>query len=265
MARTWTIPSAVVAVDEGPLDGPTVVLLASLGTTLTVHDDLTTRLVEAGHRVLRVDLRGHGRSARSTVVETIDDLADDVRAVLDAAGVERATVMGCSVGAMAAARFAALHPQRTAALILTGAAASFGPPEMWLQRIDTVGREGMAALAGPSIERWVTERTRVALAAEVATIGRDLASLPPETFVAYARMMTTADVGPDLVDITAPTLVIVGSDDPSSPVAAAEHLADTIAGAQLRVVAGAKHLVHLDQPQILFDLVAGFVSLQPLS
>ena len=55
MARTWTIPSAVVAVDEGPLDGPTVVLLASLGTTLTVHDDLTARLVEAGHRVLRIN------------------------------------------------------------------------------------------------------------------------------------------------------------------------------------------------------------------
>jgi len=119
--------------------------------------------------------------------------------------------------------------------------------------------EGMAALAAPSVERWVAPQTRSARPEHVAAIEADLLGLDREVFTHYAEMMATADVTDDLPNIAAPTLVVVGRSDQSSPVPAAEHLAAAIPDARLRVIEDARHLVHLDRPAELTDLVVRFL------
>ena len=267
MTRHWRTDAGVFGLDEGPEDpaiaGTPLVLLASLGTTLRVHDEVTSVLVAAGHRVIRIDLRGHGRSSGSAPVASITDLAGDVADVIAMAGLDRVSVMGCSVGAMAAVRFAADAGHRCERLVLTGAAAAFRPADMWRQRIEAVRGGGMEALVGPTIERWVAERTLATRPEAVARIRRELLELDPGVFVDYARMMATADVGDQLDRIVSPTTVLVGDRDESSPVTEAHRLATGIRGAELRIIDDARHLVHLDQPRIVSDLLLDVLGREP--
>src|SRR4051812_6235099 len=129
-----------IAVD-GPPGAPAILLLHSLGTNLHVWDAQVDRLAH-GLRVVRFDLRGHGLTELSTAPYTIEDLAADALAVLDAAGIAIAHVGGVSIGGMIAQAIAARAPARVASLILCDTALALPPPEMWRTRAQTVRAEG---------------------------------------------------------------------------------------------------------------------------
>lgn len=253
----------VVAGDEGAEAAPAIVLVPSLGTTQQTYDGLATRLVLLGYRVIRPDIRGHGLSKGSAQINTIDNLAGDLCELLDLADIARANVLGCSVGAMAAIRFTARFPDRCRRLILTGADSSFQPAELWEGRIRLVEEHGMAGLADGAVERWVTESTMRDRAEAVTRLRTDMLGLDPAVFVRYAKMMTTADVTDDLSTLHAPTLVVVGEHDQSSPVSAAERLGAATGGQDPVVVPGARHLLHLDQLDRLVEEVSAFACGRP--
>ncbi len=255
-------PEGVGAVDEGPHGRPVVVMVGSLGSTLSVYDGPARSLLDAGYRVIRVDLRGHGRSAAAPVAadSLIDDLADDIAKVLDRAGVDAATVVGCSVGGLASVAFAARHRVRCNGLVLTGAAATFAPPAMWEERAALVSASGMAALADAAVARWVTETTSHRNGASVQRVRQDLLDLAVEVFVVYADALRTADVTMLLRDVESPSLVIVGDGDLSSPVEQARMLDDGLARSSLEIVADARHLVQLDQPNRFDALLLEFLA-----
>ena len=102
--------------DEG--DGPAILLLHGLGTTAESYDTLTATLVDQGYRVLRPDLRGHGRSDTGFSAWDVASLTADALAVLDKAAVSQAVVAGNSLGGDIAIRLAAQHPKRVAGLVL---------------------------------------------------------------------------------------------------------------------------------------------------
>lgn len=258
--RSVRTRAGVVAGDVGATGAPPIVLVPSLGTTQRSYDGLADRLVEVGHRVIRPDIRGHGRSAGSAPVTTIDNLAADLCELLDQADIADATVLGCSVGAMAAIRFAARFPGRCQRLILTGADSSFRPAELWEGRVRLVEDQGMTGLVDGALERWVTESTRRDRSEAVAALRSDMLGLDPATFVRYAKMMAAADVTTDLRLLTPPTLVIVGEHDQSSPVSAAEQLSAAIGEGRPVVVPGARHLLHLDDLDRLVDEIFAFTS-----
>jgi 3-oxoadipate enol-lactonase/4-carboxymuconolactone decarboxylase len=245
-----------VAVD-GPPGAPALLLVHSLGTNLHVWDAQVAGLA-AGFRVVRFDFRGHGLTEVGAGPCTIDELAADALAVLDALGIATAHVGGVSIGGMIAQAIAARAPARVRSLILCGTALAIPPPEMWLTRAATVRAEGLAAIADATLVRWVSP------AYLASPAGRGLRAIllrtHPEGYAAAAAALATADLSRTTPELRIPTLVIVGELDPATPVASAEAVRDAIPGARLVVIPGAAHLPLLDHADAVTAAVRGFLT-----
>jgi 3-carboxy-cis,cis-muconate cycloisomerase len=240
-------PIPVHHVAEGRDHAPIVVLSNSLGSTLAMWDEVVADLT-AGHRVVRYDLRGHGGSPTPPGPYAIDDLGADLLALLDRIGAERASLVGSSIGGMASLWVAANTPDRVERLVLIGSAARLGPARRWIDRSRAVLLEGTARVAGAVTPRWVAP---------------SFAASHPEAMERYRAMFAAADpagyagcciaiAGMDLTGllgrITAPTLVVVGSDDPATPPELSRAMVEAIPAARLAIIDGAAHLPNLDRP-----------------
>lgn len=241
---------------EGPADGRPLMLSNSLGTTLELWERQLPAL--AGFRLVRYDTRGHGRSDAPEGDYAIDQLGRDALAILDAAGVEKTSFCGVSMGGGIGQWLAANAPERIDRLVLANTGAVFGSPDVWRQRIDTVRREGMSAVGPGVIERWFTPEFRERDPDEVGRILDMLLACPPQGYVGCCAAVRDADLRPLLVRIAAPTLVIGGLRDPATPPALAEELAARIAGARL-VMIDAAHLSGNEQPQAFNAAVTDFL------
>jgi 3-oxoadipate enol-lactonase len=229
---------------EGPSDAPVLMLSNSLGTDL----DLWERQLGAfpGFRVLRYDTRGHGGSDAPAGEYSLDLLGLDAVALLDATGVDRVAFCGISMGGAIAQWLALNAPDRVSRLVLANTAALFGVPAAWEERIETVRRDGMAALAPGILERWFTARFRQASPEAVAPVEAMLLACPPDGYAGCCAALRDIDLRADLARIAAPTLVIGGAHDPATPPERAEELAAGIAGAEL-VMLDAAHLSNIEQ------------------
>lgn len=245
-----------VAVD-GPPGAPAILLMHSLGTNLHVWDAQAEALAR-GLRVVRFDLRGHGQSEAGAGAVTIEELADDALAVLDAVGVATAHVGGVSIGGMIAQAIAARAPARVTSLILCDTALAIPPPEMWRTRAATVRAEGIAAIADGTLARWVSP------AYLASPTGRGLRTTllrtSPEGYAAAAEALAIADLTRTTSALRLPALVIVGERDPSTPVASAEALRDAIPGAELVVIPGAAHIPLVEHPGAVTAAMRNFLT-----
>ena len=140
---------------DGPPGGTPVVMLHSLGTTGAIWDAQAAALARS-FRVIRPDLRGHGLTACTPGPYSMEQLADDVAALLDGLGIHQTHVAGISIGGMIAQAFAAKFAGRAASLILVDTAMKIPPPDSWMARAATVRSEGFAPLADAVMSRWVT-------------------------------------------------------------------------------------------------------------
>lgn len=202
-------------------------------------------------RVVRLDTRGHGRSPVPPGPYVIDDLVDDAIAVLDRLGAETASVVGLSLGGMTAMRLAAREPHR---VDRAGRAVRLGPPRPGLE-LDRAGRNGPGARGRRRRPRRSTvagrrliDTARVADPSAVAEFERMIASTPSEGYASCCDAIGAMDLRADLADITAPTMVIAGEDDPATPPPHLRGIADGVAGATLIVLPSAAHLASLEQP-----------------
>jgi 3-oxoadipate enol-lactonase/4-carboxymuconolactone decarboxylase len=230
----------------GRTEGPVVLMLGSLGSTLDMWDAQAAAL-SGRYRVVRADLRGHGGSPVPPGPYAIDDLVDDAVALLDRLGVEWAHVVGLSLGAMTAMRLAARHPERVGRLALLCTSPLLGPESRWTERAATVRAEGTAAVAKAGVERWFTPERRAADPELVARHEAMIASIPAEGYAGCCEAIGSMDLLADLPRITAPTLAIAGADDPATP---PEHLAAIAAGvpgAQYLMLPRAAHLAAVEQ------------------
>src|SRR5438067_2664831 len=140
---------------DGPDQAPVVLLSNSLGADLAMWDAQMPALATR-YRVLRYDARAHGQSNAPPGRYTIEQLARDVIAILDALAVDRVRFCGLSMGGMIG-QWLALHaPNRLEQLVLANTAAKIGTDETWNARIDAVRRGGMAAIADGVLARWFT-------------------------------------------------------------------------------------------------------------
>jgi 3-oxoadipate enol-lactonase len=241
---------AVYAVVTGRADGPVVVLSNSLGSTHRMWDPQLDAL-EKLFRVVRYDTRGHGASPVPDGPYVIDDLADDLVALLDRLGVERAHLVGLSLGGMTAMRVAARNPDRVDRLTLLCAGAQLPPAAGWIERATTVRAHGSVAVAAAVVERWFTAAFLSVHPDIRATHEAMVAATPAEGYAACCEAIAALDLRDDLAAIVAPTLAIAGADDPATPPA---KLAEIVAGVKdghLRVVPKAAHLANAEQPGII--------------
>lgn len=225
---------------EGPERAPAVLLLHSLSTNLHMWDPQAAALAQR-HRVVRVDMRGHGLSTAPAGDYSMGMLAQDAFAVLDALGIRQAHVAGVSIGGRIALQMAALHPERLLSLMPCDTALDFQPASMWQERMDGARANGLAAGAETTLGRWVLDRS---LASSHA-LKRMILSTDLTGYLGCAAALRDCTAA-ELAGIGCPTTVLVGARDPSTPPAAAERIAAAIPGAELHVIPEAAHIPNFE-------------------
>jgi 3-oxoadipate enol-lactonase len=231
---------------SGRVDRPVVVLSNSLGSTRAMWDRNVAAL-EQGFRVVRYDTRGHGRSPVPDGPYTLDDLVDDLVALLDTFGAERAHLVGLSLGGMTAMRLAVREPERVDRLVLLCTSARFEPAP-WLERAELVRAGGTGSIAATVADRWFTPKhldrhPEIRTASEAMIAGTSAVG-----YAACCDMIAAMDLRSDIGAIKAPTLAIAGADDPATPPDHLRRIADAIPDARLLVVPDAAHLANAEQP-----------------
>jgi 3-oxoadipate enol-lactonase len=238
---------------EGPDDAPVLVLLGSIGSTLAMWEPNVAALSER-LRVVRADHRGHGGSPVPRGPYALADLGADVVALLDALGVERASVCGLSLGGMVGMWLGAHAPERVERLALL-CTSSRMDPEIWRGRAAAVRAMGTISIAEAVVARWFTPAFAAREPAVVARMHTMVASVSDEGYASCCAAIEHMDLDPDLARIAAPTLVVAGEDDPATPPEHGARIAEGIPGARLAVVPDAAHLASWEQAEAVSRLV----------
>jgi 3-oxoadipate enol-lactonase len=239
---------------DGPPDAPALLLINSLGSSLEMWEPLVPAL--AGRfRVIRYDLRGHGRSPVPPGPYDLADLGADALALLDRLGVDRAHVCGLSLGGMVAMWVAAHEPSTVDRLVLCCTSARLGPPEAWAERAGAVREGGTAAVADAVLGRWLTPGYAARHPDRVRDLRAMLVATPAQGYADCCGVIERMDLRGDLGAIDAPTLVIAGADDPATPPSHAEEIVAGIRDAQLWVLPDAAHLAAAERPEAVSALV----------
>jgi 3-oxoadipate enol-lactonase len=242
---------------DGPAGAPHIVFANSLGATLDMWEPQVEPF-SRHFRVLRYDMRGHGDSSVPPGPYRLVDLAGDVLRMLDVLLVERAHFCGLSLGGTVGQWLGAHAADRVERLVLCNTAPYFGPPGFMQGRIETVQRDGMAAVADGVLERWFTPEFRAADPTTVARIHAQVRTTPIEGYLGCLAALRDMDERPHLARIMAPTLVIGGTFDPAPKPEAARALATAIAGAEF-IELPAAHLSNLGATAQFNDRVLEFL------
>lgn len=264
MADGRTIDVGRLAVhvrEDGDPAAPPLLLLHSLGTSAAVWDPVVPALA-ARYRVIRPDMRGHGRTAVTPGPYSMAQLGVDAIGVLDALGVGAVGLVGLSIGGMIAQQVAVHIPGRVTSLVLMDTALAIPPPEFWAERAATVRAHGMAAVEEPVIARWVTSAAPAHVA---APLRRMLLGTVPEGYAACAEAIAAADLSSQSKLIACPTLVLVGDADEATPLASAEALCATISGAALETIPDAAHIPTAEQPASVAGALLRFLLPDPFA
>jgi len=242
---------------DGPQGAPALLLLHSLGTSLHVWDAQVPALA-AQFRVIRPDMRGHGLTTVSRGPTGIPALAADALALLDTLGIAQAHIAGLSIGGLLAQSIAVQAPSRVLSLALIDTAMALPPPQSWHDRAAAVRAHGMASIADAVIARWVTPAFANAPAAH--GLRAMLLRTDPEGYAAAAEAIAAADLTAEIPAIRTPTLVLVGEQDQTTPIATARALADAIPGATLQIIPNAAHLPTAEQPDSVTAALRAFLA-----
>lgn len=228
---------------------PVVLLSNSLGATLDMWGPQRRRL-EATHRVIGYDTRGHGASDTPAGAYSFADLEADMIAVLDHFGVEKAAIVGLSLGGMTALGVGLNAPDRVERLVCCAARADAPPPfvQGWDDRIAAISANGIRSIWPGTLDRWLTAEFRAANPDVVAALEEDFAMTTGSGYAGCAAALKGLDYLRRLGEMTVPAHFIAGAEDMGAPVAAMQAMADATPGARLTVIPAAAHIVNLNAP-----------------
>jgi 3-oxoadipate enol-lactonase len=242
------------AVEDGPADGPVLVLGPSLGTDTGLFDAQVAGF-SGTHRVVRYDLRGHGKSEVLPGPCTMADLAADVLALLDRLGVGTFSYAGVSIGGAIGQQLALTVPERLEKLSIIASAAQFADPPSWAVRAQQVREHGTEFLVPSRTGTWFPTAWAAEHTIEADRLLAMLRATPPEGYAACCEAIGTFDVRARLGEITVPTVCCAGEEDPATTVEMVQAIADGIPGARCVVVPEAAHLPNATHPAAVNDLL----------
>jgi len=246
---------------DGPAEGPVVMFSNSLMSNYSMWDGQMTALTDK-YRVLRYDQRGHGGTETTPGPYSIELLAEDARALLEALGIEAVHFIGLSMGGFTAQMLATLYPEKVLSLCLCDTACMMAPPSLWDERIASARSGGIAALAAGTLERWFTPAFRTTGADQLELVREMILGTGVEGYIGCAEAIRDMDICGNLAKISAPTLVLVGEGDPACTVEAAEVLHSGISQSELVIIPQAAHLPNIEQQERFNELVVGFLDRQ---
>jgi 3-oxoadipate enol-lactonase len=241
---------------------PWMVFSHSLACDHTMWDPQVAAFSRACN-LLRYDIRGHGQSSAPGGEYSLDELAGDLKGLLDAMEIRRCHFVGLSLGGMIGQMAALRFPLRFASLTLADTSSRY-PSEIkpvWDERIALArSPAGMKAVAPSTLERWFTPMFRLQHAEAVARIGRVIRGTPVNGYVGCAHAIARLNLTERLKNIDCPVLVIVGEEDKGTPPAMAEEIVRAIPGARLERLPDAAHLSNLEQPEAFNRALRSFLA-----
>jgi 3-oxoadipate enol-lactonase len=246
--------------DEGR--GPVVVLLHGFPFDRSMWRGQVEKLSNS-FRVIAPDFRGHGETTVTSGPSTMEELAEDVVALLDELNVPRAVVCGLSMGGYVALALYRAHPSRVRALVLADTRPQADTEEARRTREENARRslsEGMQPIADAMLPKLLSPRTRESAPEVVARVREMMLGVNAEGAAAALRGMALRRDQSDLLSkIDVPALVIVGSEDTVTPPADAEAMRERIEGSRLVVVEGAGHVSNIERPEEFDRALVGFL------
>ncbi|SEL79159.1 3-oxoadipate enol-lactonase [Sphingomonas palmae] len=230
-----------------------IVLTHSLGMTGEFWRPVLDRLRDDEITVLTWDCRGHGRSDKPAGPYSVEQFADDLNAVLDAAGWPDAVVAGASMGGCVTLAFAIRHSKRVTALGLFDTTATYGAtaPADWAERASKAASEGLASLTSFQQTRWFSDDFRAQHPDVVEACVEVFRANDVGAFEDTCRMLGAVDLTSGLSTIHVPTTILVGEEDYATPPAMAEVMHTGIPGSTLEVISGARHLTPIECPEVV--------------
>ena len=227
--------------------GPAVLLGPSLGTTGALWRELAADL-SRDHRVVSLDLRGHGGSPVPPGPYTVEGLAADVVATADALGLEQFAYVGLSIGGAVGQVLGLDHADRLTSLVLCCTAPVFGDAATWTDRAAQVRRDGLEPLVEATTERWFTPAFRSAQPDRVAWVMEMFRATPTEGYAGCCEALARYDVTERLGQLSVPTRVVAGAEDPGTPPEVGRRIADAVPDADLVVLDDAAHIANVAVP-----------------
>lgn len=248
-------------VEHGPDRGTPVMFLHGVTDSWRSFEELLPRL-PADVRSLAVSLRGHGGSGRPDAGYLFSDMSGDIAAFLDALHIDRAVIVGHSMGASVAQRFAIDYTDRVRALVLIGAFANlYREPG-----VTAFFESSIAGLTDPIDRAFARDW-------QLSTLARDIPAERLDVFVdetlkvpsrvwkaTFSGFLTTPDFADGLRKVSAPALIIWGDRDSYAPRGDQERLVATLPDARLAVYHGHGHAVHWESPVRVADDLGAFLA-----
>ncbi len=248
---------------SGKADGTPVVMIQGLGVDSRGWALQRARFGRT-HRVLTFDNRGVGQTDRPIGEYDLEVMAADAITCMDTVGFARAHIMGASMGGVISQVIAVRYPERVRGLVLACTACRH---HQWRRELlnewaQDVEAHGMSAFVSSEAMHWlIGPRIQRRFGVFINILGRLVLQTKPDSFVKQVRaILSMSDAMRDeLVHITAPTLVITGTQDSLTPVGDAEELHELIAGSKLTLISGAAHGVMAESPNAFNRAVLEFL------
>lgn len=237
--------------------GHPLVLIHGLASSMGLWATLDESQL-AGREIISYDLRGHGASERAPGAHTLAKHVADLKGLLAALSIQRATFAGLSLGGMIAMELAASNPDMVAGLALLDTTAMFpqATRDLLFELASSASFNGMPAITDKFMQLSFSPHFLATNPKITATIRKGMLASDAASIAAAARMVAKIDLRQRLSAIQCPTLVIVGEQDQLTPPPLAEELAAAIKGAQLHRIPESGHASPVEQPQAVTSLLA---------
>jgi 3-oxoadipate enol-lactonase len=238
----------------------TFVFINSLGTDFRIWDEVTKGLKSHGN-TLRFDKAGHGLSELPPADATIQHYAHDVVELMNYLQIQKAILVGLSIGGIIAQHVAIHYPQRVERLVLSNTAPKVGTEESWNTRINIVKTKGIEAIADAVMKAWFSENFRQNQPEKLAGCKTMLINSNPNGYVSACEALKFNDLTSKIQAINCPTLCLAGTEDGSTPPPQVKALADGIPNAQYVLIEGVGHIPCVEVPEKVAQLIGDFVGL----
>jgi 3-oxoadipate enol-lactonase len=244
---------------EGSVGAPWLLFSNSHVTNLTMWDPQVEAL-KGQYRIARYDQRGHGGTSAPAGPYDFDDLSSDLLVVMNALEIERASLIGVSMGAVTVLRAAARWPGRVRSVVASD--GQWRSPAqartLWQQRIDLVEANSTAALAEQTASRWFRPQFAAREPTTFARIVQMISATSTNGYVGCAQAMQSYDFSADYPLLPMPVLYVVGREDGGLP-AAMRAMAESTPASRFVEIDAAGHLPSVEQPEQFFAAVAPFL------
>ena len=232
---------------QGKTDAPWVIFSNSLATNQSLWRH-QVEMASDNFQVLTYDQRGHGQSDAPQGPYSIDLLAEDLLNLMNALKIEKAALVGISMGGMTAITVAKKSPERVTKLVACdcGPAASQASAEQWQERISIVEQKGIEAIVDETVGRWFAPKSLANNHPAVVEVAEMVRSTSPAGYIGSAQALSNFDLRPGLSDLAMPTLFISGKED--AIVGGVEKLHQSVQGSQFVTISDAGHLCNIENP-----------------